>query len=145
MTSESLTAIDYNTALFGSSDARAIATPVLIQQMLDSGQGISDLVFSPGRPPQVERFGELTPVPIEQLPSMRPADTAGLARDPRHPGRAPPVGRDARLLDQLRAQRQAVFRKRRRMECLWIARLVHALRGGTARGYGFHAGHVRAA
>ena len=81
MTSESLTAIDYNTALFGSSDARAIATPVLIQQMLDSGQGISDLVFSPGRPPQVERFGELTPVPIEQLPSMRPADTAGLARD----------------------------------------------------------------
>jgi twitching motility protein PilT len=81
MTSESLTAIDYNTALFGSSDARAISTPVLIQQMLDSGQGISDLVFSPGRPPQVERFGELTPVPIEQLPSMRPADTAGLARD----------------------------------------------------------------
>ena len=79
--SESLTVADYNTALFGSSDARAIATPVLIQQMLDSGQGISDLVFSPGRPPQVERFGELTPVPVEQLPSMRPADTAGLARD----------------------------------------------------------------
>ncbi len=76
-----MTAAEYNTALFGTSDARAIATPVLIQQMLDSGDGISDLVFSPGRPPQVERFGELTPVPIEQLAMLRPADTAGIARD----------------------------------------------------------------
>jgi twitching motility protein PilT len=80
-TSESLTAAEYNTALFGSSDARAIATPLLIQQMLDSGEGISDLVFSPGRPPQVERFGVLTPVAIEQLPALRPADTAAFARD----------------------------------------------------------------
>jgi len=76
-----MTAAQYNTALFGSSDARALATPLLIQQMLDSGQGISDLVFSPGRPPQVERFGELAPVPIAQLPFLKPADTAGLARD----------------------------------------------------------------
>ena len=80
-TSESMTAAEYNTALFGSSDVRAIATPLLIQQMLDSGDGISDLVFSPGRPPQVERFGVLTPVPIEQLPALRPADTAAFARD----------------------------------------------------------------
>src|SRR6187551_2215345 len=72
---------ELSAALFGTSNARAIATESLVQRMLDSGQGISDLVFSPGRPPQVERFGELTPVPIEQLPSMRPADTAGLARD----------------------------------------------------------------
>jgi twitching motility protein PilT len=76
-----MTAAEYNTALFGSSDVRAIATPLLIQQMLDSGDGISDLVFSPGRPPQVERFGVLTPVPIEQLPALRPADTAAFARD----------------------------------------------------------------
>ena len=27
--------------------------------MLDSGKGISDLIFSPGRPPQVEQHGEL--------------------------------------------------------------------------------------
>ena len=39
--------------------------------MLDSGDGISDLVFSPGRPPQVERFGELVPVPIAELPTLR--------------------------------------------------------------------------
>ena len=52
-----------NAALFGTSEARAITTASLVQQMLDSGDGISDLVFSPGRPPQVERFGELATVP----------------------------------------------------------------------------------
>ena len=80
-TSEPLSVAELNAALFGTSDARAIATPALIQQMLDSGDGISDLVFSPGRPPQVERFGELVTVPIEQLPTLRPEDTAGIARD----------------------------------------------------------------
>ena len=43
--------------------------------------GISDLVFSPGRPPQVERFGDLVPVPIAELPTLRAEDTAGIARD----------------------------------------------------------------
>jgi twitching motility protein PilT len=72
---------DLNAALFGTSPARAIPTPRLIEQMLDSGRGISDLVFSPGRPPQVERFGELVSVPVAELPVLRPEDTAGLARD----------------------------------------------------------------
>ena len=63
------------------SDARAIATPALIQQMLDSGDGISDLVFSPGRPPQVERFGELTTVPIAELPVLKAEDTAAISQD----------------------------------------------------------------
>jgi twitching motility protein PilT len=76
-----LTVPELNATLFGTSDARAIATADLIQQMLDSGGGISDLVFSPGRPPQVERFGELVTVPIGQLPALRPEDTAGIARD----------------------------------------------------------------
>ena len=47
--------------------------------MLDSGQGISDLVFSPGRPPQVEKQGQLTPVPFQQLSILRPDDTARIA------------------------------------------------------------------
>jgi twitching motility protein PilT len=76
-----MTVAELNGTLFGTSDARAIATPALIQQMLDSGDGISDLVFSPGRPPQVERYGELVTVPIAQLPVLRPEDTAGIARD----------------------------------------------------------------
>ena len=59
----------------------SIATPALIAAMLDSGIGISDLIFSPGRPPQVEKQGELTPVAIPDLPVLRPEDTARVAGD----------------------------------------------------------------
>ena len=76
-----MTVAELNAMLFGTSDARAIATPALIQQMLDSGGGISDLIFSPGRPPQVERYGELVTVPVAELPALTPEDTAGIARD----------------------------------------------------------------
>ena len=47
--------------------------------MLDSGKGISDLVFSPGRAPQVEKQGHLTPVLVPGLPMLRPEDTARIA------------------------------------------------------------------
>ncbi len=67
--------------LFGSTTTRVMDTPTLIGAMLDSGEGISDLVFSPGRPPQVERYGHLEPVDIPQVPRLRPADTSGLACD----------------------------------------------------------------
>ena len=80
-TPEPLTVAELNVALFGRSDARAIATPALIQQMLDSGDGIRDLVFSPGRPPQVERFGELTTVPVAELPVLKAEDTAAISQD----------------------------------------------------------------
>jgi len=58
-----------------------ISTPALIRAMLDSGQGISDLIFSPGRPPQVERSGHLVAVPVGALPTLRPEDTARIASD----------------------------------------------------------------
>ena len=58
-----------------------IATPELIRALLDSGTGISDLMFSPGRPPQVEQHGELVPIVIPQLPLLRPVDTARIAKD----------------------------------------------------------------
>jgi twitching motility protein PilT len=80
-TSETLTVPELNAALFGTSDARTLSTAALIQQMLDSGNGISDLIFSPGRPPQVERFGELVPVEIAQIPTLKPEDTSGIAKD----------------------------------------------------------------
>lgn len=79
--SADLTVAELNAELFGTSDKRAIPTPSLIQQMLDSGSGISDLVLSPGRPPQVERFGELMTVPIAELPTVKAEDTAGIAHD----------------------------------------------------------------
>jgi twitching motility protein PilT len=58
-----------------------IGTPQLIAAMLASGKGISDLIFSPGRPPQVEQHGELTPVAVDGHPILHPADTARIARD----------------------------------------------------------------
>ena len=76
-----MTVAELSAALFGTSTARAIPTAALIQQMLDSGRGISDLVFSPGRPPQVERFGELVTVGVTEVPILRAEDTAAIARD----------------------------------------------------------------
>jgi twitching motility protein PilT len=80
-TTAQMTVDELNAFLFGTSTARAIPTDALIQKMLDTGEGISDLVFSPGRPPQVERFGNLTPVEVPQLPLLKPEDTAALAKD----------------------------------------------------------------
>ncbi|HXE79694.1 MAG TPA: PilT/PilU family type 4a pilus ATPase, partial [Vicinamibacterales bacterium] len=40
-----------------------------------------DLIFSPGRPPQVERHGELVAVDVPELKILRPDDTARIARD----------------------------------------------------------------
>jgi twitching motility protein PilT len=59
----------------------AITTDALLKTMLDSGAGISDLILSPGRPPQVEKQGVLTPVAVPALPLLRPEDTSRLARD----------------------------------------------------------------
>ncbi|HEV8393596.1 MAG TPA: PilT/PilU family type 4a pilus ATPase [Vicinamibacterales bacterium] len=69
--------------LFGapSDQPPAIATSALIGAMLDAGSGISDLIFSPGRPPQVERHGELQPVAVPGCAVMRTADTMQVARD----------------------------------------------------------------
>lgn len=61
--------------------APSIATPALIAAMLDSGAGISDLIFSPGRPPQVEKHGDLVAVALPDLPMLRPEDTARVAGD----------------------------------------------------------------
>jgi len=70
-------------ALFGPSAVAPAsnATAALIGAMLDSGAGISDVIFSPGRPPQVERHGDLAAVAIPGLSLLRAEDTARIARD----------------------------------------------------------------
>ena len=72
-----------NESLFGprSTDPPVIETPALIGIMLDSGKGISDLIFSPGRPPQVERHGDLVGVSVPEISLLKPEDTARIASD----------------------------------------------------------------
>jgi twitching motility protein PilT len=53
----------------------------MILTMLDAGAGISDLIFSPGRPPQIEQHGELTPIAIPGLPALQTEHTARVARE----------------------------------------------------------------
>jgi twitching motility protein PilT len=71
------------TALFGPDTGQAgtLATADLVVAMVSSGSGISDLIFSPGRPPQVEVRGELTPVEAPGVSILRPEDTCRIARD----------------------------------------------------------------
>jgi twitching motility protein PilT len=59
----------------------SLSTAEIIGAMLDSGKGISDLIFSPGRPPQVEQDGQLQAVPIPEVPVLRHEDTARIAHD----------------------------------------------------------------
>jgi twitching motility protein PilT len=48
--------------------------------MLAVSDKISDLIFSPGRPPQVELIGKLTPVQVPGMDLLTPAHTAGIAK-----------------------------------------------------------------
>src|SRR5215467_2872051 len=69
--------------LFGTADP-AVApgmAAAMILAMLDVGDGVSDLIFSPGRPPQVEKHGELTGVQISAIPMLKPEHTAQIARE----------------------------------------------------------------
>jgi twitching motility protein PilT len=52
----------------------------VIQQMLSVSNKISDLIFSPGRPPQVELIGKLTAVNIPGMDLLTPAHTSGIAK-----------------------------------------------------------------
>jgi len=58
-----------------------MSTAALITALVESGAGISDLIFSPGRPPMVEKHGELVAVSIPGLSALRPEDTAHVAAD----------------------------------------------------------------
>jgi twitching motility protein PilT len=80
-TSAQLSVAEVTATLFGTSTDRLVPTDTIIKTMLDVGTGISDLIFSPGRPPQVERYGELVEVKVDGLPTLRQEDTAGIAQD----------------------------------------------------------------
>ncbi|HET9177411.1 MAG TPA: PilT/PilU family type 4a pilus ATPase [Terriglobia bacterium] len=56
-------------------------TPSIISAMLKSHARISDLIFSPGKLPQVESDGQLVGVQIPGVEILRPEDTARIAAD----------------------------------------------------------------
>src|SRR5258707_14794226 len=68
-------------AFEGISGTGSIPTPVLLSGMLRASEKVSDLVFSPGRPPQVEIHGQLTAVEISRASVLTPDDTRRIAAD----------------------------------------------------------------
>lgn len=62
------------------SDAR-VATPQLITSMLGASDHVSDLIFSPGRAPQIESKGELIELKFHGLEALTPRQTMEIAED----------------------------------------------------------------
>ncbi len=52
----------------------------VLQQMLAVSDKVSDLIFSPGRPPQIELVGKLQPVSIAGVEKLSPAQTSSIAK-----------------------------------------------------------------
>jgi len=52
----------------------------VLRQMLEVSDKVSDLIFSPGRPPQVELVGKLQPVHVAGIEKLSPAQTFGIAK-----------------------------------------------------------------
>src|SRR5215468_3384719 len=71
---------DLERALFGAAaEGTSKLAPAMIIAMLDAGDGISDLIFSPGRPSQIERHGDLIGVPVPGIAVLHPEHTARVA------------------------------------------------------------------
>ena len=68
-------------SLEGYSGSGKVATPALLGAMLRAADKISDLIFSPGRPPQVQVYGQLIPVQVPGLATLTPDDTRHIAVD----------------------------------------------------------------
>src|ERR1044072_6686811 len=67
-------------ATTGGTAAPQLKFVNVLQRMLAVSDRVSDLIFSPGRPPQVELMGELQPVEIPGLEKLLPTHTSGIAR-----------------------------------------------------------------
>jgi twitching motility protein PilT len=68
-------------SLEGYSGSGKVATPDLLGAMLRASEKISDLIFSPGRPPQVQVYGQLIPVQVPGITALTPDDTRQIAAD----------------------------------------------------------------
>ncbi|MGA9813007.1 MAG: PilT/PilU family type 4a pilus ATPase [Terriglobales bacterium] len=64
-----------------ASHSGTAATHALLAAMLRATEKVSDLIFSPGRPPQVEVYGQLIPVQGPGLRLLTADDTRRIASD----------------------------------------------------------------
>ncbi len=64
-----------------NASAERVPTPSLIATILKANPKTSDIVFSPGRPPQAKANGRLIPFKIQGVGILTPEDTARIARD----------------------------------------------------------------
>jgi len=63
------------------SGSGQVATPALLGGMLRAAEKISDLIFSPGRPPQVQVYGQMIPVQVPGFTVLTADDTRRIAAD----------------------------------------------------------------
>jgi twitching motility protein PilT len=63
------------------SGSGRVATPALLGGMLRAAEKISDLIFSPGRPPQVQVYGQMIPVQMPGLTILTADDSRHIAAD----------------------------------------------------------------
>jgi len=63
------------------SGSGRVATPALLGAMLRAADKISDLIFSPGRPPQVQVYGQMIPVQVPGFTVLTADDTRHLSAD----------------------------------------------------------------
>ena len=80
MAAPSIAPISVSLDDFSASGGR-VATPALLGAMLRAADKISDLIFSPGRPPQVQVYGQMIPVQVPGLTVLSPDETRGIAVD----------------------------------------------------------------
>jgi twitching motility protein PilT len=73
-----------------------VRTPTLIASMLSAAPNASDLIFSPGRAPQVDMHGGLIQLKIQGVGILTPEDTARIAADL--------IGRNTIALQKLKEQ-----------------------------------------
>jgi twitching motility protein PilT len=81
MAAPSIAPISVSLDDFSATSGGRVATPALLGAMLRAAAKISDLIFSPGRPPQVQVYGQMIPVQVPGLSLLTPDETRGIAVD----------------------------------------------------------------